>query len=56
MAATGALRTFLFGVSPLDPLTFSAVTALMLAIALLACSVPARRATRADPLDALREE
>jgi predicted permease len=56
VAATGALRSFLFGVSPLDPLTFGAVTALMLAIALLACTVPARRATRADPLDALREE
>lgn len=56
LAATGTLRTFLFGVSPLDPLTFGVVSTLMLLIALVACSVPARRATLADPLDALREQ
>jgi putative ABC transport system permease protein len=50
------LTEFLFGVTPADPVTFGAVTALLCAIALCAGYLPARRATRIDPMDALRSE
>jgi putative ABC transport system permease protein len=56
VAATRALRTMLFGVTPLDPVSLAAAPALLAAVALLACYLPARRATRVDPLVALREE
>ena len=50
------LESLLFGVQPYDPATFAGVAVLFLAIAALACYVPARRATRIDPVVALRAE
>jgi ABC-type antimicrobial peptide transport system permease subunit len=54
LAGAGVLQSFLFGVGPLDPIAFAAAAALLAAVALLAAYVPARRATRVDPLGALR--
>ena len=53
-AITPLLRTQLFGVGPLDPATMTAVPAVLLVIAALACFVPARRAMTIDPVSALR--
>jgi putative ABC transport system permease protein len=53
---TRILRTFLFEVEPLDPLTFLCVSAFLAVVALLASYVPARRAARIDPMTALRYE
>jgi putative ABC transport system permease protein len=53
---TRLISTFLFGVKPTDPLTYAAVALSLAAIALLACYIPARRATRVDPMIALRHE
>ena len=56
MALSRALRSFLFEVSPMDPITFCAVALLMALVALLAAWVPARRAAAVDPMVALRGE
>ena len=56
LALTRFMSSMLFGVAPTDPLTFVAVSILLLAIAALASYLPARRATRVDPLVALRAE
>jgi len=56
VALTRFVRTMLFDVSPSDPITFGAISFMLAAVAFVACFIPARRATRVDPLVALREE
>ncbi len=56
LALTRTIESMLFGVRVMDPLTVIGVVLLLLAVSLLACWIPARRATKVDPLVALRYE
>jgi ABC-type lipoprotein release transport system permease subunit len=53
---TRFLQTMLFEIKPTDPITFTALTILLAGVALMASFIPARRASRIDPLVALRHE
>ena len=56
VALTRFLQSMLIGVKPTDPITFAAISGLLVAVAMAACFVPARKATRVDPLIALQHE
>ena len=56
LALTRTIKSLLFEVSPTDPIVFTAIPLLLVMVSLLACYTPARKATKVDPLEALRDE
>jgi ABC-type antimicrobial peptide transport system permease subunit len=56
LGVTRYLASLLYGIRPADPVTFIVIAILLVAVALVACFIPARRATRVDPITALRNE
>jgi putative ABC transport system permease protein len=56
LALTRLIRNLLFQITPTDPVTYSAVSVILVVVVLLACCIPARRAMRVEPMAALRYE
>ena len=53
---TRSLQSLLFGVTPVDAVTYTVIASVLMAVALFACYVPAQRATQIDPIETLRAE